>query len=180
MEEGIDTGDILASREIPVGLSDTGLTLFMKCLTQGAELVGELIPAFRDQGRLQGRKQDLARRGYYGQDAPYRGVASFAWSPRQVTDFVRALSYRPFQSPTSAPYTFWRGRPLELGAPLRPAEPGSGGAPGEVLEAAEDRLVCAAGAGAVEVGKLDAGQGLEPGGLAARRLGLRPGDRLGR
>ena len=81
-------------------------------------------------------------------------------------------------------YTFWHrqgGPPLRLIlGPLAVIEAPAAAAPGTVLEAAGDRLVIAAGRGAVLL------RGVQPAGKGPREIAeflrgyhLRPGDRLG-
>ena len=98
--------------------------------------------------------------------------------PQALKDQVRALE------PWPKTYTYWHrpegpGLRLILG-PLRVVEAPDVAPPGTVLEAQEDRLIVAAGAGAVALSQV------QPSGKRAlsvpeflRGYRIRPGDRLG-
>ncbi|HLV60116.1 MAG TPA: methionyl-tRNA formyltransferase [Fredinandcohnia sp.] len=60
MDEGLDTGDVLAVLEIPIGPEDTGGTMHDKLAALGAELVRTYLPLFLE-GKLTPQKQDDAR-----------------------------------------------------------------------------------------------------------------------
>lgn len=60
MDEGLDTGDILAIETIPIENTDTAGTLHDKLAALGAELIREKLPAFL-RGELRAEKQDEGR-----------------------------------------------------------------------------------------------------------------------
>lgn len=60
MDEGLDTGDMLAKASIPIGPEDTAGSMHDKLAALGAELVREKLPLFFE-GKLTPEKQDDAR-----------------------------------------------------------------------------------------------------------------------
>lgn len=57
IDDGIDTGDIVAQREIPYGWCDTGESLYAKGLAQMIELFRETYPRLR-AGNIERKRQD--------------------------------------------------------------------------------------------------------------------------
>lgn len=57
MDEGMDTGGILAQRSTPIGADETGGSLTARLADLGAELLRDTLPAFLD-GELQPQPQD--------------------------------------------------------------------------------------------------------------------------
>jgi methionyl-tRNA formyltransferase len=49
VDEGVDTGDIICQRRVPVSCTDTGETLYRKLESAGLELLRETWPAIRNQ-----------------------------------------------------------------------------------------------------------------------------------
>ena len=105
MESEVDAGPIAYEREFDIAPDDTGLSLLMRCLNAGVEVV---LEAVRDiaAGRTPPRiPQDRSRRRVYRHGDALDGSIDWALPARRIVDFVRAADYRPFQSPTYSPIT---------------------------------------------------------------------------
>jgi len=103
MEEKIDSGPIAYTQNFPVLPSDTGLSLFMKCMKVGAELSLEVLKDI-GSGYMPPRiMQDLSKRKLYTNKDSKNGNISWLWSSKKICNFIRAVDYSPLSSPTYIP-----------------------------------------------------------------------------
>lgn len=120
MDEGVDTGDIIAQREVAVEPSDTAERLYRKLERAAVALFAEQWPAIRDgaaprapqprNGGSTHRARDLARLDEIDLDRTYTG--------RELIDLLRARTFPPF------PGAFFRdgGRTVHVRIELLDAE----------------------------------------------------------
>lgn len=143
MDEGLDTGPILATRETPIGPDETAEELSVRLAQLGADLVREELPKFF-QGALRPIPQDNARATY----APMltKDMARIDWrKPAQVVhNQVRGLQPWPGTWTTLGARRLIVHRTTRQGAPALQA-----GAPGEVVSVERDRIWVATAEGAV-------------------------------
>jgi methionyl-tRNA formyltransferase len=127
MDEGMDTGPILAQAECPIAPGDTTATLSKKLAELGAELLVESLPAWLS-GELQGQPQDDSQATYC---RPLRKKdGHLAWDQPAETLERQVRAYDPWPGT----YTTWQGQRLNvIRARSWPThrEPGP---PGEVIE----------------------------------------------
>jgi methionyl-tRNA formyltransferase len=143
MTPQVDAGDWAYRREFPISSTDTGLSLFMKCVNAGVELALLALEDIASGHEPPRNAQDLSRRRVYLQRHAMDGRIDWSWSARQVRDFVRAADYRPFTSPTYTPETTLDGqtvhvRRVEIG-------PTTFEAPGTMCAIDEDGLLISVG-----------------------------------
>jgi methionyl-tRNA formyltransferase len=144
MEEGLDTGPVLAVTKTPIGDDETADALFRRLAIQGAELLAATLPTLFD-GTATPREQDHAAATLAPSLKKEDGRLSFAKPGREVHCHIRAMETWPGASVPTA-----KG-PLRLFAStLLPLQ----GKPGEVLGLHGDRLVIACQTDAVAVGEL--------------------------
>jgi len=67
IDEGIDTGDIIAQRHVPVESTDTGETLYHKCMAAGVELFKETWPKIM-AGKNRRVKQPVSQPAHRAKD----------------------------------------------------------------------------------------------------------------
>lgn len=145
MDEGLDTGPMLALRHTPIDLDETAIDVSQRLQALGAELLREEVPRLV-AGELVATPQDHANATL----APLleKEMARIDWrlTARQVHDRVRGLQPWPGAS------TSLGARRLIVGA-TRLDDPPTvlGGAPGEIVAVAKDRLWVATGAGLVAI-----------------------------
>lgn len=72
VDEGIDTGDVIAQREIPILDDDDERSLFTRCIRESAALLTEVLPAFED-GPAPATPQEAEHASYYPQ--PPKGAS---------------------------------------------------------------------------------------------------------
>ncbi len=134
MEEGLDTGDILAQVEVPIKPEDTGTSLEAKLAAAGAEMLTGALPDW-ERGALQRTPQDEAAATYAPPLQREERIIDWMRSGRDIHNQVRALAESP------GAYTTFRGRRiivLETSNTGRPCA----GQPGELRLAGEELLVC--------------------------------------
>jgi methionyl-tRNA formyltransferase len=144
LDSGMDTGDMLLSREVPIGPEDTGGSLHVRLAEVGASLVVETLARLAD-GSLTPRPQDHSRATY----APmiHQEDCRVKWQEdaERVSRRIRALD------PWPGAFTLWEGKRLKLYT-CRALPSGAVGAlPGTVIASGPDGLDIAAGAGAVQI-----------------------------
>jgi methionyl-tRNA formyltransferase len=143
MDEGLDTGPMLATRETPIAPDETAVELYARLAALGATLVREELPRYL-AGALTAVPQDPARATH----APMltKDMERIDWSKpaRAVHDQVRGLQPWPGTSTTVGARRLIVHRTTLEGAPTLQA-----GAPGEVVAVTRERVWVATGAGAV-------------------------------
>lgn len=143
MEEGLDTGDMIARAEVPIEDDDTAGTMFEKLSQAGAELLRRELPRLV-KGKVEAEPQDDSKATY----APNltRDDEKIDWSrtSREIYDQIRGLV------PYSGGFTLWNGEVFKVWAAAKPdsAQKASGDAqPGTVLELQEKGIVVKTGDG---------------------------------
>jgi methionyl-tRNA formyltransferase len=165
MDAGMDTGPVFARVATPVGPDETGGELTLRLAALGAEALVETLPDIL-RGAVKAEPQDAAAATV----APKLDHASarIDWSaaPSLVARRIRAFD------PVPGAWALLDGAEVKL-AGARVAA--GSGVPGEVLAAGE-RIVVAAGAGAVEIASAQpAGKRKLTAGEWSRGRGVAPG-----
>lgn len=91
MDDGLDTGDILVQRALPIGPTDTGTELVLR----GTDLIpGALDEALRalESGSAAFRPQNKAERTYFHKRSQRDSLIDWSWPADDLERFVRALS----------------------------------------------------------------------------------------
>jgi methionyl-tRNA formyltransferase len=105
LDEGLDTGEMLLSREVPIGADETAVDLFRELAAMGAELMVETLAGL-EAGTLAGRKQDEAQATLAPILTREDGTIDFARTAQQIYD-----RWRGFQ-PWPGAHTKLRGKNL--------------------------------------------------------------------
>ena len=138
MEEGLDTGPILASAETPIEFDDTTATLHDRLAALGAPLMVETL-AKLERGQATETPQPEAGVTYAHKITPAEARIDWARPAREVDCMIRGLSPAP-----GAWCDFGGARLKVVNSQLGRGE----GAPGEALD---DALLIACGEGAVRL-----------------------------
>ncbi|WP_181722789.1 methionyl-tRNA formyltransferase [Nocardia gipuzkoensis] len=126
MDEGLDTGDILVQRSIPIGPTDTGTELVLRGMELIPGALGEALAAL-DSGTAVWRPQNKAERTYFHKRSERDSRIDWTWQAEDLERFVRALS-----APYPRAFTHYRGERIEVLA-ARVSEARYGGTPGRVI-----------------------------------------------
>ena len=94
IDEGVDTGDILAQKEIQISESETAKTLYNKVNDAHVELVVDCIEKMK-KGTLRGIKQNQLSASYWPGRTPEDGEIKSSMTVDEVDRLVRATT-RPY------------------------------------------------------------------------------------
>jgi len=113
MDEGLDTGPVLARAQLPVLARDTTGSLTAKLSWLGAQLLGEVLVGW-SRGELAPQPQDESKATYCNPIAREEGEID--WQQPSVVIWRRVRAFNPWPGC----YTRWRGKSLKIieAAPL--------------------------------------------------------------
>jgi methionyl-tRNA formyltransferase len=138
LDEGMDTGDMLAVAKTPIGPDETQGELSSRLSVLGAEVVRANLAPFA-KGELARTPQD----GAFATIAPMLdkkdGAIDFREPARRIHDRVRGLNPRP------GAFALLRGKPIKIHATAHLDAPGAASPPGTVVLADKSRVVVACG-----------------------------------
>ena len=187
MDAGVDTGDMLYQRELPISHEDTFETLHDKLKVLGGEAVVQALDLL-EKGELFPKKQAEEESSYAPLIDKKMGCIDFGKSACELDRLIRGMT------PWPSAYTFYHGKQLKIwkaipkgpdgafqGSDSASREPGGAAyAPGEIVKVEKDHISVATGQGFLEVYELQL-EGKKR--MQARDflLGVRmkPGERLG-
>jgi methionyl-tRNA formyltransferase len=141
MDEGMDTGDMLLKREIPINDEDTGETLSEKLSSVGAEVLIETIRLLKE-GKLNPVPQDHSQATYAPMLKKENGKINWKKSAEEIRNLIRGTL------PWPGAYTNLEGKLLKI-YKARLAE-GRGKAR-EVIKSESGILRVATGSGALDL-----------------------------
>lgn len=170
MDSGLDTGDILVQRSLPIGPADTGTELVLRGMELIPVVLADALGAL-ESGTAVWKPQNKAERTYCHKRSERDSLIDWAWPAEDLERFVRALS-----DPYPRAFTYYRGERIEI-LEARVSEALYGGTPGRVI-AQEQGGVAVCGRDAYRVGnrglvitRVRAADGAEHGGEEFFRRG---------
>ena len=107
MEAGIDTGDILYTKEYVLDAKETGESLFDKLMVLGAEAIVEVLPLI-EQGKITPVPQDHALATHAAKLTKQLGELDFNRSAIVLERLIRGLNSWP------SAYTYFKGKQLKI------------------------------------------------------------------
>ena len=107
MDEGIDTGDMLSKRAIPIVADDTAGTLFDKLAPLGADLLVETLPKYLS-GEIQRQPQPEEGATYAKMLKKADGLLDFSKTAVELERQIRAFS------PWPGTFFEWNEKPLKV------------------------------------------------------------------
>jgi len=142
MDEGLDTGPMLAQSRLAIGPQETGGSLSARLAELGGRLLGEKLPSIF-QGSLVPTPQDSTLATLAPRLTREDALLDFSRAAPELHDRVRA-----FQPWPGATIRMASGGGIKV---LATAVAEGVGRPGEILAAGKDGIVVAAGAGALRL-----------------------------
>jgi methionyl-tRNA formyltransferase len=136
LNEGLDTGDILLQKQIPIAPDDTALTLSPKLAAIGADLLIETLRGL-EKGTLRPTPQENSRATLAPILKKEDGLVGFHRTAAEISNRLRGFQ------PWPGAYTMFRGKNLKI-VSARPSELYAKIAEGALL-AAGDRLFAGCG-----------------------------------
>jgi methionyl-tRNA formyltransferase len=126
MDEGLDTGPILAQAECPINPDDTTASLTARLADSGAQLLVEMLPGWLN-GVIVAQPQDDALATYCRPLQKQDGRLEWTQSARHLDRQVRACD------PWPGAYTTWKGQRLKVLRARPWSDQGGDGLPGQVV-----------------------------------------------
>lgn len=149
MDAGLDTGDMLYQKEIPIEDKDNYETLHDKLMLLGGEAVVEALELL-EQGKLIPSKQQDSLSCYAPLIQKSMGEIDFTQTAVVIDRKVRGMT------PWPSAYTHYHGKQLKIwrAEPDQSLNADGASAPGQILKADRDYVAVAAGEGALRVYEL--------------------------
>ena len=143
MDEGLDTGPVLARAQLPISDGDNTASLAAKLSLMSAHLLQDVLLA-RERGQLSPRPQNEAGATYSGTITKREGQID--WSLPAVAIWRRVRAFNPW--PTA--FTCWRGKTLRIVEAMPLPDTGTA-TEGQVLALSQGGFGVTTGAGILEV-----------------------------
>ena len=89
LEEGVDTGDIIAQERFSIEYNDDISTVYRKATASSKKILLEYLPKIAN-GTAPRKHQDLSQRTVYPQRSPKDGEIDWTKSAEEIRDFIRA------------------------------------------------------------------------------------------
>jgi methionyl-tRNA formyltransferase len=149
MAAGLDTGPMLATREIGIGADDTAKSLHDRLARLGAELIGETLDALQ-QGRVREVPQPSEGVTYAEKITKAEALIDWRRDAAQISRRVRAFNPWPIAETRldGAQLRIWEAQPLEFPGPDPATEAG------RVLAATPAGIDVACGRGVLRILRL--------------------------
>ncbi|MBV9436317.1 MAG: methionyl-tRNA formyltransferase [Acidobacteria bacterium] len=136
LNEGLDTGDVLLQRELPIGSDENAISYSRRLAAIGADLMVETVNGLA-AGNVRPQPQDHERASLAPILKREDGLANFSFSAQKIYNRLRGFQ------PWPGCYTLFRGKKLAIHA-ARPESSKTGKEPGEIA-AQDDRFLVVCG-----------------------------------
>lgn len=158
MDAGIDTGDMLYKKEIPIQNTDNYETLHDKLTVLGGQAIVEALPLL-EQGKLMPEKQREEQSCYAPLIDKSMGKIDFSQPAAVIDRKIRGMTPWPsaFTSYRGKQLKIWQAEPGGIVASdrstnsVRSFDPDSSYVPGEILRLDRDSVTVAAGEGVLRI-----------------------------
>ena len=171
LEPGVDTGDIVDQRPVPIHADDTCREVYDRVAEAGASMLRTHLPALLT-GSAPRRPQEHDRATTLPKRTPEMGVTDWSRPARAIHDWIRALTL-----PYPGAFTSLDGDRVMLWHSAVPVDTTSRGTPGRIVAVDADGISVQAGNGVVVVTHTaEAGGPPVPAAGWARTHGVDAGD----
>ena len=146
MNEGLDTGDILTQKIVPITAEDTGESLFDKLCEAGGQLLLETLPKL-ENGSITPVKQDESKSSYAKMLTKELGHIDFSGSAVEIERLIRGLNSWP------SAYTKYEGKTLKIwkSRVAENREKEQQQKPGTIVRVTDDSIYVQTGEGVLEL-----------------------------
>ncbi len=149
MDAGIDTGDMLYKKEIPIGDEDTFETLHDKLMVLGGEAIVEAL-SLLEEGKLVSEKQKEEESSHVTLITKSMGQINFGKNAHTIDRLIRGMN------PWPSAYTYYKGKQLKIWKALpigadEAKEYAKGAQPGSVVKVTKDSFEVATGDGVLQI-----------------------------
>ncbi len=149
MDEGLDTGDMLLKKEIPIMPDETGGSLHDKLAVLGGEALVEVLELLKD-GSISGVPQGEATTRYAAMLNKKMGKLNFGKPAEELDRYVRGMN------PWPSAYAFLEGKMIKIWQCMVSSVVPQGLQPGDVYGIDKNGFYIATGDGGLRILKLQA------------------------
>lgn len=143
MDQGLDTGDMIAKVTVPLAEDETSGSLFEKLSEAGAKLLIETIPSIADGTAVYEKQPEESPTPYAAMITKKMGLMDFTKEAAELERLVRGMD------PWPGAYTFLHGKTLKVGKSRVVAQAELGrkqhGEPGEVVKTGREGIYVSCG-----------------------------------
>jgi methionyl-tRNA formyltransferase len=173
INQGLDTGDILVNRSMPITDEHTTASLEMELATLSADVMMETLGGL-EAGTLTGVPQDHDAATLAPKIKKELALIDWTKGAREVFNLIRGLN------PNPGAFTFFNGKRLKVHRSESYSAVDNTSAPGEVIEIRESGPVISTGQGKLLLAEVQPeGKKMLAGGEFARGYQIKIGERLG-
>ena len=145
MAKGIDTGDILYQKEIPITSEDTGESMFDKLMNLGASMIAEFLPLL-EEGKIVPVPQVEEQSTHVGKISKELGLINWKDEAVKIERYVRGLNSWP------SAYTTLNGKTLKIWkSKVTNVSEKVSSVPGTVVKVDKDYFDVATGCGCLSI-----------------------------
>lgn len=141
IDEGLDSGDMLLKKEVPIEERDNTETLYEKLSLEGAKLLIETLEGLKD-GSIEREVQDETLVTYAPIISKEDGLIDWSRPAGEIVNLIRGMY------PWPSAHTMIKGKMLKV---LSAAEKGGSGRPGAVIQVDKSSIEIATGRGSIEL-----------------------------
>lgn len=117
LDDGVDSGDIVAQKKIPIGLTDTGSTLYQKTKIASVEILLDYLEDIK-KGTAPRIKQNEEEATYSCSRTPEDGQIIWDDSTKDIYNLIQALS-----DPYPGAFTYYQGKKFIIQKASKVASP---------------------------------------------------------
>lgn len=110
IDEGCDTGDVLAQKSIPIETNDTGSDILKKYEQAYLPLIESVLNSL-EEGNVKRISQDDSKATYFGKRTPDDGHINWHWQRERIFNWVRAQAH-----PYPGAFTYYQGEKITIDA----------------------------------------------------------------
>ncbi len=107
MNEGLDTGDILAQKEYEIGENETSGEVFEALANMAPDILTDTLEKY-SEGSITPVKQDDSLSNYAKMLTKEEALIDFSWDDKKIHDFIRGMN------PWPVAYTFFDGKKIKI------------------------------------------------------------------
>lgn len=145
MDEGIDSGPLLAQVKVETSERDYAQDVIDKILDGIDEAMNELLPKLK-AGSINFKTQDARQATYLGKRGPEDGLINWEKKADEVTRLIMAVS-----RPLPGAFTFYKTEKIIVWRAHQLENYNHFGVPGRILEIHEDGFLVQAGSGVIKI-----------------------------
>ena len=148
MDEGLDTGDMLAKTEVPLEPDETGGSLFDKLSQAGARLCVKVLKDLEEGKAVREKQPEESTTAYASMISKKMGEINWKDSAKSIEQLIRGLN------PWPSAYTKLQGKTLKLWRARVEENQEKEGEPGQIIRVEKEDFYVKTGEGILKIEEL--------------------------